>query len=367
MCGGGLAFRGKKAFAKAGVGVDVYKGENIIATALTGEPQDKNVDISQASDMGIFRLGELLPKRCYAVAQITTCPNALPFNPCEFVFTNTATIFAPKDQFSAVPFDLLFVSRIYRYFYALECRMSYLNMMRSHVYPTNLRLLPWNDGLSLVAAELEDLRPALVSACENHFRTEAAMFAALDGLSLRKFRDVFKAQTKASGGKVEWSESLNKGTDKIELSGALAAAADGDGWHITLSGYMLDWVKVPDEASALGLAIALSARAGTDERMVDREALLNMPVPQDTETRAAYAAIVSQYRDADHAGAIEAVVDQIDALIGPALGLNPADLASIRQDMLEDPFLKNITPRWPATETRIHGYRTGLDSSERYS
>jgi hypothetical protein len=130
---------------------------------------------------------------------------------------------------------------------------------------------------------------------------------------------------------------------------------------------MLDWVKVPDEASALGLAIALSARAGTDERMVDREALLNMPVPHDAETRAAYAAIVNQYRDADHAGAIEAVVDQIDALIGPALGLNAADLASIRKDMLEDPFLKNITPRWPATETRIHGYRTGLDSSERYS
>lgn len=367
MCGGGLAFRGKKAFATTGAGVDVYKGENIIATALTGDPQDKNVDISKASDMGIFRLGNFLPQRCYAVAQITTCPNALPFDPRELVFTNTATIFAPKDQFSGVPFDLLFVSRIYRYFYALECRMSYLNMMRSHVYPTNLRLLPWNDDLAKVAAELDALRPALVSACENHFRTEAAMFAALEALSLRKFRDVFKDRTKASGGKVEWSESLNKGTEKIELSGALQASADGEGWHITLSGYLLDWVKVPDEDSALGLAMALSARAGTDERMVDREALLSMPIPSDAEARAAYAAIVSQYRDSDHAGAVEAIVDQIDALIGPALGLDTADLASIRQDMLEDPFLKNITPRWPATETRIHGYRTGLDSSERYS
>jgi hypothetical protein len=48
------------------------------------------------------------------------------------------------------------------------------------------------------------------------------------------------------------------------------------------------------------------------------------------------------------------------------LGLDDADLASIRREMLEDPFLKNITPRWPSTETRIHGYRKGLDSSGRY-
>jgi type I restriction-modification system DNA methylase subunit len=367
MISRGVVFAGRKAFAAKGSGHTIYKAENIVTGEIFGDPQDTGVDISAARNRYLFEFMDILPEKLWAVAMIATCANAVGFDPRSVAFTDTATIFAPRNDLVSVPFDLLFVSRIYRYFYALECRMSYLNMMRSHVYPTNLRLLPWNDGLSAVDAELEALRPALVSACENHFRTEAAMFAALDGLSLRKFRDVFKAETKASGGKVEWSESLNKGTDKIELSGALAAASDGDGWHITLSGYMLDWVKVPDEASALGLAIALSARAGTDERMVDREALLNMPVPHDAESRAAYAAIVSQYRDADHAGAIEAVVDQIDALIGPALGLNPADVASIRQDMLEDPFLKNITPRWPATETRIHGYRTGLDSSERYS
>ena len=44
-----------------------------------------------------------------------------------------------------------------------------------------------------------------------------------------------------------------------------------------------------------------------------------------------------------------------------------ADLAIIRKEMTEDPFLKNIIPRWPATQTRIHGDRTGLDSSDRYS
>jgi hypothetical protein len=40
----------------------------------------------------------------------------------------------------------VFLSRIYRYFYALTCHMSYLNMNRSQVYPTNLRLLQWNEA-----------------------------------------------------------------------------------------------------------------------------------------------------------------------------------------------------------------------------
>jgi hypothetical protein len=240
-------------------------------------------------------------------------------------------------------------------------------MNRSHVYPTNLRQLPWNDAISAVAAQIEALRSDLVSACENHFRTEAAMFAALKALPLRAFKEAVKDGVKGTGGKVEWSESLNKGTDKIELTPASKALPEGDCWHIGISDYLLDWVKVPDEASALGLATALAARAGTEHKMVDRSILLEMPIPPDAATRADFVAIVKEYREADHAKAIATVVDKIDALIGPALGLSAADIASIRKDMTDDPFLKNITPRWPATETRIHGYRTGLDSSERYN
>jgi len=71
--------------------------------------------------------------------------------------------------------------------------------------------------------------------------------------------------------------------------------------------------------------------------------------------------------EADHAKVIDAVPDKIDALIGPALGLSAADIASNRSDMTDDPLLTNITPRWPATETRIHGFCTGLDSSGRYN
>ena len=234
--------------------------------------------------------------------------------------------------------------------------MSYLNLYCGDIYPANVRLLLWNDNLVHLTASLEALRPALLAACENRSKTEAATVAALDKLPLRPFKEVFKDRAKGKGSKVEWSESLLKGTDKVELAATISATPDGETWKIGLSDYLFDWVSVPDETSTNGLALALSARSGTSKGLLDREGIQNMPIPHNDATRSAFAAVVTDFRDKDHAKAVEDVVDQIDALIGPMLGLDEADLASIRQDMLEDPFLKNITPRWPATETRIHSY-----------
>ena len=367
MISRGIVFAGRKKDAPKGKGHTIYKAENIVTGGIFGEPQDEGIDISAARNRYLFEYMDILPERLWAVARIERCPNAVSFDPRKVAFTDTATVFAPRPNFVNVPFDILFVSRIYRYFYSLAAKMSYLNTYRGDIYPTNLRLLPWNDAIAAKAVDLEALRGDLVSACENHFRTEATMFAALDQLPLRPFREVVKDAVKKSGNKVEWSESLIKGTEAIELAPGCKPAVEGDGWHLQISEYLLDWVKVPDEAAAFGLATALSARAGTSKNMVDRAILLDLPIPPDAETRAKFDAIVKQYRESDHASAIDGVVDKIDALIGPALGLSADDIASIRSDMTDDPFLRNITPRWPATETRIHGYRTGLDSSDRYS
>ncbi len=97
-----------------------------------------------------------------------------------------------------------------------------------------------------------------------------------------------------------------------------------------------------------------------------REDVLGISIPTDADGLSAFDAIVNKFKDADHQQAIETVVDDLDAIVGPELGLNAAELASIKSDMMNDPFLRNITPRYPGTQTRIHGYRTGLDSSARY-
>jgi len=367
MISRGIVYAGRKEYATTGTGHTVYKAENILSGSIFGDPQDENINISAARNRYLMEFIDILPAKLWAVAMIANCANAVSFDPRKTAFTDTATIFAAKSAYSAVPFDLIFISRIYRYYYALSCRMSYLNAYRSHIYPTNLRLMPWNADLEKVTASLEALRPDLVSACENHFKTEAATFAALDKLPLRTFKEVFKDHAKSKGTKVEWSESLLKGTDNLELSANISAITTGESWKIQLSNYMFDWVAIPSEACASGLALALSARSGTSKRSVDREALLNMPIPHDDATREAFEGVLKEFKEKDHAKAMEAVVDQIDALIGPVLGLSAEDIAYVKAEMLEDPFLKNIIPRWPATETRIHGYRTGLDSSERYN
>ncbi|TAY80978.1 N-6 DNA methylase [Rhizobium ruizarguesonis] len=367
MVSRGIVFAGRKKFAEKGAGHAVYKAENIVTGEIYGDPQDVGVDISAARNRYLFEYVDILPERLWAVSMIAKCPNAVSFDPRKVAFTDTATVFAPRSDLVTIPFDLLFVSRIYRYYYALTGRMSYLNMQRSHVYPTNLRMLPWSEKIVPVCGELEALRAPLVAACENHFRTESAMFIALEKLPSRSFRDVVRDAVKGTGGKVEWSESLLKGADKIDLSPACQAIQQDDAWHIQLSEYLLDWVTVPDETAALGLAAALNARIGTDRSAVDRMTLLDLQIPASAEVRAEYAKLVENFRNGDHAGAIDKIVDTIDGIVGPALSLTESEIEIIRKDMTEDPFLRNIVPRWPATSTRIHGYRTGLDSSDRYS
>lgn len=360
MIGAGIAWRGRRADAEPGQGIPVYKGENILATQLFGSPEHANAAIDQADDLGMFKLTDILPSRLFAIAQIERCPNACSFDPSTSAFTNTATLFAPRADLSNFPFDLLFLSRVYRYFYALAGRMSFMNMMRSHIYPANLRLLPWNDALAFSGQPLEALRPALLTACADAFRTEEAMFAELDRLSLRPFRDAVRD----GKGKVEWSESFRRAAEKIEVAPNLHLAQREDGaWRMQVSEYLYDHLDITGEDAARGLKSALSVRTGD---LVDKDGLLAMRIPPDPETRAQFEDIVARYGGSDHMDAVEAVVDQIDALIGPPLGLDEADLAAIRHDMRTDPFLKNIQPRWPGTQTRLHGYRTGLDSPDRY-
>jgi hypothetical protein len=360
MISRGLVWRGRRVAAPSGAGLPVYKAENIISGGLVGQPQDLNADVTQASDLGFFRLGGLLPSKVYGVAMIATCPNAVAFDPTRLMFTDTATMFAPRVDLQNVPFDLIFVSRVYRFFYGLAGRMSYLNLMRSHVYPTNLRFLPWNEALALTAQPLESLRADFVESCANAFSTERQMFTALAELPLRTFRDVVRD----TGGEVHWSESFQRSVEKIEVSASLNLNRGDQGWHLQVSGQLYDYLDITDEDSARGLLTALAARPGST---VDRDDLLDMLIPPDATTRADYEATVQLYGGTDHQAAIEAEVDRIDALVGPALGLDADDLAAIREDMLTDPFLKNIVPRWPGSTTRLHGYRTGLDSSERYA
>ena len=219
---------------------------------------------------------------------------------------------------------------------------------------------PTSQGASRLAGAIARACSTFIEACANAFRTEERMFAELERLPLKTLRD----SVRDSGGRVEWSESLQRAVEKVEVSSTLTLNLGDLGWHLQVSDQLHDFLDITDENTARGLITALAARPGV---AVDCDDLLNLLIPPDASVREQYEATFERYGGTDHQAAIEAQVDGIDALVGPALGLDAVDLASIREDMLTDPFLKNIVPRWPGSTTRLHGYRTGLDSAERYA
>ena len=123
MISGGIAFRtsdritSKKGFA-------IYKGENIIAAELQGEPALVNADIDRADDSTLWRYRSIHPPVGLAVAGMAHCPNGVLFDPSKQAFTNTATILLPSEELSGFPFDLILMSNVYVWFYAIGARMG---------------------------------------------------------------------------------------------------------------------------------------------------------------------------------------------------------------------------------------------------
>ena len=61
----------------------------------------------------------ILPSKMWAVAMIATCPNAVAFDPSNRCFHRYCNAVCARKDLADVPFDLIFVVRVYRYFYAL--------------------------------------------------------------------------------------------------------------------------------------------------------------------------------------------------------------------------------------------------------
>jgi hypothetical protein len=57
---------------------------------------------------------------------------------------------------------------------------------------------------------------------------------------------------------------------------------------------------------------------------------------------------------------------KLDELVGGAFGLTREEIEFVRIECRNDPFLRQIRPRYPGVVTRKHGFRTGLESSDRY-
>lgn len=358
FCGGGLAFRGGK--HQHAQGIDVYKGENIIATELQGEPVMERVDMARVDDPGPWKYADILPRVGYAIARVAHCPNAVPFNPKEVAFTNTATLFFPRDDLIKVPFDLILLSNIYVWFYAIAARMGILRTLRSDIYPTNFSVLPWNESFAAAADKLENMRESVIQACRNRIDAEQSLRTALSGLNLPMLKQRVQANAEA---KLSWSDGFAEKDYEVEI-GVPSVLDQEDGYLVNLAGGLLDWVYCNQQDISRGLATALRQRKG---QALNKSTLFNLPIPLTDAELEQWNAVVVHYQEDVLEQEMQDALNALDQLVGRCLGLTSDDITEIQRDLREDPFLKGIRPRYPGTVTRKQGFRANLGSGDRYA
>lgn len=358
MIAGGVAFRGNK--TATATGVDVYKGENIIACELQGDAALSSADIALADDQSLWRYADILPDQGLAVAGVAHCPNCVLFDPKQTAFTNTATILFPTDACAGVPFDLLLLSSVYVWFYALSARMGVLRTLRSHMYPTNVAFLPWTDVVVNRAADIEALRDEVVAACTNRIASTDARAAALADLRLPSLK---QHVTNDPDARLEFGDGFRDTKHDVVVESVSIAFVD-DTWRVSLSDDLFDWVGCNMEPIARGLVLALEQMVGNT---VDADTIRRLSTPESPDEQQAWANVLHDHSDAVVAAAMDNAISHLDSIVGTCLGLSAADVAFIRDDLQKDPFLRGIRPRYPGTVTRKQGFRTGLDAADRYN
>ena len=200
----GIAMRRQVHHVATG-GHTVFKGENISAAMFTGTPTYENLDVSKASSPSIWAFPEILPPLLYAIPLIEQVPVAAPFNPAEVAVLNTVVVFGPRKDLVHVPFDAVLLSNVYAWFYVVAGRRSYMNKIRSHIYPTSVAELPWNEMISTHAVPLADARDNLLALCERRFEQVAGLKKEAEKLGMLPLKEVVKATV---GAKIVFSDAF---------------------------------------------------------------------------------------------------------------------------------------------------------------
>ncbi|MCK9228956.1 MAG: SAM-dependent methyltransferase [Syntrophorhabdaceae bacterium] len=358
----GCVFRGKKEKASdtGGEGFDVFKGENISACVIEGDPQDTGIDVDSVDDASLWRFRTALPEKGYAFLRICSSPTCVSFDPSKMIFMDTSTLFFPGDRYREFPFDLLILSRIYRYYHGVALRLGMVEDLWSDMYPSNLRLMPWTDELLPHASAVESMRQQFLNACQNMFkRLEFLLVKLKDEISSASFKDIAGNMPHV---KVKWGESFEKESNQVLMgkSSRPGLSTDIEFIRIQAGDDIFAYVDVNDGPLANRLASVLGVFEG---QKLSRREILDIPIPADDDNLARFNEIVARSGNGD---SLEAIYDRLDAIVGPAFGLTQDEILLIQQEMREDHFLKHLQPKLPFSKRKMRGFLEGLESSDRY-
>ena len=340
-------------------GHDVFKGENITAARVSGDPVQRNYDVSKASSKSVWAHQDILPQTMYAIAIIEAVPVAAPFNPHTTAMENTVVVFGLAPTWRVFPSTLFCLSTIYSYFHVIGGRRSYQNKIRGHIYPTAVADLPWNDAIASHTVELTEIRDDLLAACERRFEQVKKLAAEAAVLGLKPLKDVVRDK---KGAKIAKSETFDVEPKVIVALGELTESDKG--WLLPLDAEGGHAIEFNDEELCKLAAAGLALSEGTE---LSWNELLSTLIPNSPTMAKALADLRETFAPEKLDEAIEAQVAKLDDIIGSALGLSADDIKEIRRDMAEDPFLARVRPRFPFFRPRQYGRRLNLERKDRYA
>ena len=353
----GAAFRGKKFAAEQG-GLPVFKGENIVACKIEGEPVETNIDVSQMDDASVWRVADILPQRGFAFHRIAPALYCAPFDPRELVMLNTASLFFPEDRLADFPFDLLVLSRIYQFVWAIAHREAVLFRARANVYVTTVSRLPWTDRLLDSAAPLRQLRERFLAACQQLHQAEQILRDRLATFGPTTVRESLRADVNL---RVDWCPAL-QGSEACEIGEPALTTLEGQ-WIVQPGDNVDKWAAFNDGELAAAFIEGLRLHPGESLR---HAALLDLPIPPP-QAVAEWRAIAAQLTAEGGASAVEEVLDAVDACVAEAFVLPQAELETIWGEFETDPMLRRVQPNLPFAHRRRLGLRTGLTASDRFT
>lgn len=353
----GASFRGKN-FTSETAGLPVFKGEHITACAIEGEPIYTNIDVMRMDDPSVWRFAEILPAKGFAFHQIAPALYCAPFDPHKVVLLDTTSFIFPGERYADFPFDLLVLSRIYQYIWALGHREGVLFRARAHVYPSTVRRLPWTERLLEFAPQLVALRTRFLAACRQLHQTEQVLRDRLAMFGATTVRECLSAGVDL---RVDWCPAL-QGSEACEIGVPVTTELDGQ-WIVQPGDDVGKWAAFNDRELAAAFVEGLLLHPGESLRLA---ALLDLPIPPP-EALARWREIVAQLTGESGVSVLEEVLDAVDACVAEAYGLPQAELETVWREFETDPMLRRVQPNLPFAKRRRLGLRTGLTASDRFS
>ena len=343
-------------------GLDVYKGENIRTAGIVGTPVFQKLDVWNLSSPSVWHneLRNLLPDQMWCLPKIEQVPVAAPFDPKTTAIMNSATVIGLRPDLESFPLDILLTSRVYGWITLLSLRSSYQDMLRSDMYPSTIGNLPWSEDLVVAEAALEALRDPFLNACRARFEAAEELNRQAAMLALIPLKTAFKTHA-AKTDKLVPSAAFDDGEAVLitlqpeDPNDPLTVALSEDGHSVLM--------PTPLLATRLRLGLALAQAKGVE---ITKGTLPTLSVPEDTAAEAALSALLARLDPLAVEIEVEDRVDEIDQVVGTALGLTADEIAFVQTDMRDDPFLSRVRPRYPFFTPAQRGRRTSLESSSRY-